>query len=478
MRSKRSKLVIASGFAALIAIMLLVTLAGFLWFTSLNERVNQLTQDHFTKTTLLNTMRIAVRERGIELTLIANINDPFDQDEEMLRFIELGSGFADARSALLQLPLSDGERQLLEKQSRLTAEARPLHERLIELSLGGNFELAQRYLVQNVIPKQDEIVDIVKELQRLEDAEHHRLIRDATADFHSAYILLMALLGVGTIGFGAVITVLVARRIDTIETQLLTERERYALAVRGANDGLWDWDLLTNEVYFSPRWKDMLGYDDHEIDNRPDEWIKRIHPDDAEKTLAALTAHLNGLSYYFENEHRLQLKDGKYHWFLMRGLALRNENGKAHRIAGSVTDINERKRYEKHLHQNESRMRMVLDHVVDGIITTNDRGVVESMNSAAEEMFGCKSEDAVGHSFSRLLSEQHRHEYERHFMNYAESGSSEIVGANVRVRGRRQQGPNFPLSCTITEMQLGGERKLIVIAHDESHTRDRAQLSA
>lgn len=478
MRSRRSKLIVAGGFTALMAIMVLVTLTGFFRFTAIQDRISSLSDQHHTKVNYINTMRIALRERAISLILMVNLNDPFEIDQEMLHFNQLGTEFADARTLLLTETLTPAERELLEKQSQLTLEVRPLHSHLIDLALSGNFVSAHRFLAQRVIPKQNEIVATMMEIQKLENAEYQRLFYDVSVKYRNAYVVFMALLALSAVGFGAAIMVLVARKIDAIEHQLLKEQERYALAVRGANDGLWDWDLATNQIYFSPRWKDMLGYEDHEIENNPDEWVKRIHPDDAEKTLATLTAHLNGLSYYFESEHRLQHKVDKYRWFLVRGLALRDEKGKAYRIAGSVTDINDRKRYEKHLHQNESRMRMVLDHVVDGIITTSDHGIVESMNSAAEDMFNFKSQDIVGRPFSRLLSDPYRQEYERYFSDYAKSGTTPMVGTSAQLRGQRKSGLVFSLTCTFTEMQIGNERKIIVIARDTSKHVDQKQLSA
>ena len=119
--------------------------------------------------------------------------------------------------------------------------------------------------------------------------------------------------------------------------------ERYALAVLGANDGLWDWKLNTDEFYFSPRWKSVLGYAEHEIGNKPEEWFNRIHPDEIEQVKADLSAHLNDLSSHFENEHRLLHKDGSYRWVLSRGLAVRDRNGLVSRMAGSLTDITENK---------------------------------------------------------------------------------------------------------------------------------------
>lgn len=478
MSNKNSKFIVASGFGALIGIMVLVTLAGFLRFASIHNEVNNITLQHFTKINLLNNMHIAVRERAISLILMANISDRFDQDAEMLRYHQLGTNFADARTTLLSLPLTDGERALLNKQSRLTMEVRPLHEHLIELSTSGNLAGAHSFLTGEIIPKQDAIIDTVKEMHKLEDAEYQQLLKAGNEKYRLAYVMFMALLSLSTVGFGAVITLLVARKIDATETALFREKERYSLAVRGANDGLWDWEIISNNAFFSPRWKDMLGYEDHEIENHFDEWIKRLHPEDAEKTLEALKAHLNGQSYYFENEHRLLHKDGKYRWFLMRGLALRNEQGKAYRVAGSSTEITERKAYERHLHQNESRMRMVLDHIVDAIITTNDKGVIESVNSAAEEMFGLSSQNMIGSLFSNLLADPYRQQYDRYFSDYAQGSAAASLSINTQIRGRRAADGSFPLSCTLTEMQFGNERKLIVIAHDASSQQDQNKRSA
>ena len=124
---------------------------------------------------------------------------------------------------------------------------------------------------------------------------------------------------------------------------------RYALAVRGANDGLWDWDLLTNRVYFSPRWKALLGYRESEVGDQPQEWLDRVHVDDQAQLKAALDAHLQGRSDHFESEHRMRHADGSLRWVLCRGLAVRNELGHAQRMAGSLADIHERKLVESRL---------------------------------------------------------------------------------------------------------------------------------
>jgi diguanylate cyclase (GGDEF)-like protein/PAS domain S-box-containing protein len=132
------------------------------------------------------------------------------------------------------------------------------------------------------------------------------------------------------------------------EEALRETAERYALAALGANDGLWDWDLKTNEIYFSPRWKSMLGYNE-EIGNRPEDWFERIHPDDRDRFDAALKSHLQGLTPHFEFEHRVRHRDGSYCWMLTRGIAVPNDKGEPLRMAGSQTDVTGRKLAEQRL---------------------------------------------------------------------------------------------------------------------------------
>jgi diguanylate cyclase (GGDEF)-like protein/PAS domain S-box-containing protein len=124
---------------------------------------------------------------------------------------------------------------------------------------------------------------------------------------------------------------------------LKESEERYALAARGSNDGLWDWNLAANVVHFSPRWKVMLGYQENEIGDKPEEWFDRIHDADRARVKGELAAHQSRQTPHFESEHRMLHKDGTFRWMLSRGLAIYGENGNALRMAGSQTDITEGK---------------------------------------------------------------------------------------------------------------------------------------
>ena len=138
--------------------------------------------------------------------------------------------------------------------------------------------------------------------------------------------------------------------------QLLKQsEERYALAAAGSNDGLWDWDVVRNRVYFSPRWKAMLGLGDDEVGTTLLDWMNRVHPEDVEGLRAALGAHLTGETPHLENEHRIQTAAGAYRWMLCRGIAVRDADGTATRVAGSQTDVTDR-------HEAQARLEHAARH--------------------------------------------------------------------------------------------------------------------
>ncbi|MEW9900687.1 EAL domain-containing protein [Chitinivorax sp. PXF-14] len=133
------------------------------------------------------------------------------------------------------------------------------------------------------------------------------------------------------------------------EEALRVSEERYKLAMQGANDGLWDWNIADDTVFFSSRWKSMLGYEMDEVGDSVDEWQNRLHPDEKQSFRIKLINHLKHLTPHFEIEHRMLHKTSGYRWMLTRGLAVYDDSGRAYRMAGSQTDITERKRTEEQL---------------------------------------------------------------------------------------------------------------------------------
>ncbi|MBC6431813.1 GAF domain-containing protein [Nostoc sp. HG1] len=149
----------------------------------------------------------------------------------------------------------------------------------------------------------------------------------------------------------------VTERRRTAEA-LRESEERWQLALHGNNDGIWDWNLKTNEVFFSTRWKEMLGYKDHEVSNGWDEWIKRIHSDERDLVLQAFQDHFAKKTPFYVCEYRVQCQDGSYKWILDRGQALWDALGDIVRMVGSYTDITDRKQADEELKRQNLRSQL------------------------------------------------------------------------------------------------------------------------
>jgi len=165
--------------------------------------------------------------------------------------------------------------------------------------------------------------------------------------------------------------------------------ERWHLALRGNNDGIWDWNVKTNEVFFSPRWKEMLGYQEDEIANHLEEWSKRVHPDDLEGVMGMIQDHFDQKTPYYINEHRVLCKDGSYKWILDRGQALWDEQGNVVRMVGSHTDISDRKAAEAALRESETRFRAMFERSkAVKLLIDPETGAIVDGNWAAVKFYG------------------------------------------------------------------------------------------
>ena len=202
------------------------------------------------------------------------------------------------------------------------------------------------------------------------------------------------------------IGILLSRRMvrhrEKAEQALQLSQERFNLAVTGSNDGLWDWNIVTGEVYYSPRFEQLLGYYESEFGNSMDRLMSRVHPEDRVEIDDAITNHLKHRAP-FDVEVRLQTKSGDHRWFRSRGQSVRGVSGKAVRMAGSITDMTDRKQAAADLFAEKERALVTLASIADGVITTDTDGRVEYLNPVAEQLTGWTTAKARGLSMRDVL---------------------------------------------------------------------------
>src|SRR5271167_2142644 len=199
-----------------------------------------------------------------------------------------------------------------------------------------------------------------------------------------------------------------ATGLERIEIQCHLEdlEERNELALYSANDGLWDFDTLNNRVYYSPRWKAMLGYDESDAGQVPD-WRTLVHSDDMSRVQAAIRDHVAGKTPIFESLHRMRHATGEWRWVISRAKAKVDEKGRLLRLVGVELDITERKLYEEALFREKESAQITLQSIGDGVITTDEKGVIDYLNPVAEALTGWRLEDSQGRAIEEIFRAFH-----------------------------------------------------------------------
>ncbi len=196
---------------------------------------------------------------------------------------------------------------------------------------------------------------------------------------------------------------------EQIERKLRDSVERFELAVQGANDGLWDaltigkdWHRPDTVVWYSARFKQLLGYSDDEFPNLLKSWESRLHPEDRDRIVKTLTSHMTYRTPY-DVEYRLLTKSGQYRWFSARGQAIWDETGQVMRMAGSLRDITQAKEYEAKLEQSEEKWRSLVENAPEIVLLTDPDGIIRFINR--DRPF---AQEAVGRSVYDYVGEEHQ----------------------------------------------------------------------
>lgn len=216
---------------------------------------------------------------------------------------------------------------------------------------------------------------------------------------------------------------------------LQKSEERWQLALWGSHDGIWDWDITTNQTFFSDRWKAMLGYDEGDIADAIEAWAERVHPEDWPQVNQAIRDHLSGKTPHYITEHRVLCKDGTYKWILNRGQALWNAQGRAVRMAGSSTDITERRLAEAALRQSEMTKQALIKAIPDMLIQMTRGGICLKVINREQVHFLSPLGLAEGANVSDLLPAVVAQERLHHVAQALESGETQIHEYQLEVDG-------------------------------------------
>ena len=246
--------------------------------------------------------------------------------------------------------------------------------------------------------------------------------------------------------------------------QAVIEAEnRWNFALNSARQGVWDFDLRAGKTYYSPMWKEMLGYEDHELGNEPELWLKLIHPEDRPRALELDRQHLEGRTAFFEAEFRMRCKDGSWIWVLDRGKTVeRDEYGRVVRAIGTHTDITAQKEAQSRLAETaaalkaeKERLRVTLHSIGDAVICTDAEGKVTFMNAAAEALSGHSADGSIGRPLAQIYCPRDEE------TNEAISISADLVSGSVRSHNRaaiiRPDGKRSSIRQVVSPIITEGE---------------------
>ena len=262
------------------------------------------------------------------------------------------------------------------------------------------------------------------------------------------------------------------RQVEQAESALAESECRWKFAIEGSGDGVWDWDIQSDEAKYSLRWKEMLGYGEDDILPSNQEWVDRIHPEDQAYVAAAMQAYLDGKTAIYVVEYRLRCKDDGYKWILGRGMVVsRGADGRPARMIGTHTDITDRKQMEEKLRLSEKKFSTAFRVSPDAInLTRLEDGTYLEINEGFTALTGFSAGDVVGRSALALDIWVDPEDRGRLVSGLKEHG----VVNNLEAQYRRKDGSTLTGYMSARIIEVGGEPCLLSITRDISE-RKRAE---
>ncbi len=236
------------------------------------------------------------------------------------------------------------------------------------------------------------------------------------------------------------------RTVEERTARLRASEERFELAVRGSTEGLWDWNILSGELYYSPRVRELVGgYTADEFPNAFASFESILHPDDHDWVMQAIDDHLHRRTPY-DVEYRLRVKTGEYRWFRARGQAIWNSDLKPQRMAGSITDVTES-------HRLRERFRLAVEASPTSLMMVHENGRILMANSRSLMLFGYSDDELIGKSIETLVPEALRATHEGLRQNFFQDPSSRTLGESLEMFGVRKDGSSFPIRVAVSPVE-------------------------
>ena len=240
---------------------------------------------------------------------------------------------------------------------------------------------------------------------------------------------------------------------------------RLQIATESAGIGVWEYEIHGNRLVWDDQMLALYDYSPEDFPGTYEAWSQRLHPEDKPQAERALQESIER-HREFDTEFRLTLPSGTTRHVKSYAQVLKNDDGVSTRMIGVTYDITERKQAEEDRQEQALRLRAIVDHAVDGIVTINEYGVMESFNPAAERLFGYTAAEAIGQNVKMLMPKPYHSEHDGYLANYRQTGHAKIIGLGREVLGRRKDGSVFSFELGVSEIQLGTRRLFTGIIHD------------
>ncbi len=230
-------------------------------------------------------------------------------------------------------------------------------------------------------------------------------------------------------------------------------------AVANNNYDLWEWELNTNEMRFSVQWEKLLGFEEHELLPHIDSWYKRIHPADYNRVKSDINNHIKGLTSVYENTHRLQHKDGSYHWILSRGSVIKDANGDAIRMVGTHIDVTESRYLEEELSDVEHKYQQLQELETDAVFMLDAKSLnIIEVNKNAIQLYGYSREQLLKTNILDLSAQPDK----------TEKSMKKVIKMTSTQYHKKQNGDVFPAEVITSSFLSKGRTALMLIARDIS----------